>query len=76
MILFSVDGHHFAFLYDKIIIIVSFAIRNKAALRTLMQIYMAIYMAQHIFFPRSLRNKMFFTIRHKHKSIYYIVLLC
>ena len=31
------------------IIIVSFAIRNKAALRTLMQIYLTIYMALHIF---------------------------
>ena len=48
MIIFSVDGHHLAN-----ITIMSFAIRNKAALRMLMQIYgkyMATYMAIHFFF--------------------------
>ena len=56
MIIFSVDGHHLAFFIGQNIIIVSFAIRNKAALRTLMQIYLATYMALHIFFPLSLRS--------------------
>ena len=74
MIIFSVDGHHLAN-----IIIVSFVIRNKAALRTLMQIYLATYMALHIFFlarfARSvlINNKMYCTIRHKLKSIHHMV---
>ena len=50
IMLFSVDGHRLAFFIGQNIIIVSFAIRNRAALRTLMQIYLAIYMALHIFF--------------------------
>ena len=72
------------FFIGQNIVIVSFAIRNKAALRTLMQIYLAIYtyMAQHIFFlarfarsvyKTSINNKMYCTIRHKHKSIHHIV---
>ena len=57
MILFSVDGHHLAFFFiTEHKIIVSFAIKRKAALRRLMQICLAIYMALHIFFPRSLRS--------------------
>ena len=43
-------------LLPHFVLIMSFDIRNKAALRTLMQIYLAIYMALHIFFPRSLRS--------------------
>ena len=39
----------FCFFIGQNIIVVSFAIRNKAALRTLMQIFLAIYMALHIF---------------------------
>ena len=51
MIIFSVDGHHLAFFFiGQNIVIGSFAIRNKAALKTLMQIYLAIYMALHCFF--------------------------
>ena len=50
MIIFSVDGHHLAFFYMTEHNLVSFAIRNKAALRTLMQIYLAIGMALHNFF--------------------------
>ena len=38
------------FFIGQSIVIVSFAIRNKAALRMLMQTYLAIYMAPHIFF--------------------------
>ena len=81
MIICSVDGHHLAFFIGQNIIIVSFAIRNKAALRTLMQVYLVIYMALHIFFlarfARSvfktlINNKMYCTIRHKHKSIHHI----
>ena len=34
IIIFSVDGYHLAFFIEQNIIIVSFAIRNKAALRT------------------------------------------
>ena len=49
MIIFSVDGHHLGFFIGQNINIVSFAIRNKAALRTLMQIYLATCMALHIF---------------------------
>ena len=55
MIIFSMDGHHLAFFIGHNIIIVSFAIRSKAALKTLMQIYLATYM-RYIFFPRSLRS--------------------
>ena len=71
------------FFIGQNIIIVSFAIRIKAALKTLMQIYLAIYMALHVFFflarfARSvfktlINNKMYCTIRHKHKSIHHIV---
>ena len=68
------------------IIIVSFAIRNKAALRTLMQIYLAICMALHIYFlARFARsafktcnntfNKMYCTIRYNHKSIHHKVFI-
>ena len=82
MILFSVDGHHLAFFITEHKIIVSFAIRRKAALRRLMQIYLAIYMALHIFsslasLARYLDiNNMYCTIRHAHKSIHHIELLC
>ena len=62
IIIFSVDGHHFAFFIWHSIIIVTFAIRNKAALRTLMQIYLAVYMALHIFFLARFARSVFKTL--------------
>ena len=71
------------FFIGQNIIIVSFASRNKAALRTLMKsIWQFILRYIYIFFlarfarfvfKTLINNKMYRTIRHRHKSIHHIV---